>query len=191
MRPILRLMAAAFVLAGLTAERASADMLYEATVSGEFRKGNDPAGTFSGTFDFSTNGTTLTLTGANISTTAATVGSGPNPDVFIAQTYTLANTDPTKNTFDASKLHLEISNDYWLTLVFDPQLFTAAPGIKPNSSQEHQNIAGSTGSGNRDVVSGTITIVSVPEPSAVAVVAICAPALLAYARRRRKVASAA
>jgi len=187
MKPILRLMAAACVLAGLTAERASADIVYVYELQGAtLQFGNDPAGALTGSFTM--NADLSEVIASNIIAWNADPKKNKH---FDKAEYEVPTTDAfvTKQGSDL-KIEFKNNNDDRLTLIFEGGLATSgSTALKSNSSLEHQN-----GVGNRSVVSGTVTalkiddtpVAAVPEPSAVAVVAICAPALLAYGWRRRR-----
>lgn len=187
MKSILGLAAAACLLVGLTAERASADILsYEAVVSGTFKKGGTSAGSFNGSFVYTNTGGVLQLISASITTSVDAVTL-----VGWNQLYVYGASDPSLNTATLDTLTVDqlklVADDFWLDLRFDPNLLhLGTTTVTASNSKEHPD---SGGNRNVNMGTGNITLTqvpAVPEPSTIAVVAICAPALLVYAQRRRR-----
>lgn len=207
MKSIFRLTVAACVLVGLTAEQASADILY--TLNGAYLKdvvSQQPAGELTGWFI--TNDERTVLKEAYFDAPQADYGGLPPLGLFSFH-YSQADYGdivPSSTTGTVmggalqngmplpSTLMLTGStndpNDK-LTLLFMSGLnATGDSYINPTAaSGEKQSHVGS-----RWVTGGYVTaseVTPIPEPSTIAVVAICGPALLAYGWRRRKAAGAA
>jgi len=128
---------------------------------------------------------------ASIEASGADINNGTK---FTIAEYVIPGTTQAEVTSQGSKLTVKFTNggngQERLELVFATGLATTgSTALDTNSSLEHQN-----GAGNRFLVTGMVTaqggneppVAAVPEPSTLAVVAICAPAFLVYARRRRK-----
>jgi len=205
MKSILRLTAAACALVGLTAERASADIKYtlENVGLGYVAWGIQDAGTLNGWFitddgqtalkDFHFDAPQVTVTnwlGQSKTFAAASYNYAPPDSNDLSD---LGNTTILDIPAPYIKLTqplgaLRVTNE--LNLLFLGGLSaTGTTSIVSVLSGEQQSRVG-----DRFVTGGYVrasAVAAVPEPSAVAVVALCAPALLAYGWRRRGTASAA
>lgn len=181
MRSFLGWSAAICLLAGWAAPPANADITYDvnAVLTDLWGTG---VGTLSGSF--TTNDSRTQLIAANLSTAAASA----NGWTFAPVTYTLANAVVPATLLPQNSLRFS-SNTFasQLDLYFIGGLTASGATLGTGNSNEHQSAAGTRlAVGTVVARQPTPPVAAVPEPSALAVAAICAPALLVYARRRRR-----
>lgn len=210
MKSLLRLTAAACVLAGLAAERASADITYKLNATLGFDSlaatGQD-AGELWG--EFTTNDARTQLISANIYASAATVQLTQGWLFIPALYFTFEETEYTDDNSDVlAILGAPLVSDSLtffkpsahnaeetLFLLFQGRLNATGETLLQSLDSHWLLVSSETQEGKlldytRFVTSGGVEVV--PEPSTIAVAAICAPALLAYGwRRRRKAMEAA
>jgi len=210
MRSILRLTAAACVLVGLSAGRANADITYELRnvnlIFDSLAATGQNAGALTGSF--TTNDARTQLISASIFASGATVQLTTGVWIIPPTYFTFTGTEyTTENSSVTAILGIPLLSD---SLTFlqpvgsnllnaEQSLFLNFVGRLNATGETQLQISSFFRSSEtqegiifdhtRYVTSGSVA--AVPEPSAVAVVAICAPALLVYGRRRRETASAA
>ncbi len=169
------MMAAVCMIAGFTAGRSFAAIIYN-LVDVTLVSGNKSAGTLTGSL--TTNDDLTALLAVDITVSIANIN---KVAVFKEDEYTLSNS--ASSSLSLNQLRIEIAGGSWLLLDFTNGLSTTGALLHPNSSQEHQN-----GAGNRKVASGSIVgspvgpVAAVPEPGALALIAIGIPAVLGGAR---------
>lgn len=189
MKSVLRLAAAACLATGLFAQRASADITYDLVGVKLADAWGNPVGGLTGSF--TTDNERTALRAAELIAEAGTAGGWS----YSAATYTLAHATVPSTLLPQNILRFNIASlGGELQLYFQGGLAETGATLGSNNSYEHQNAAG-----NRSVSSGSVVarspeppVTAVPEPSGLAVAAICVPALLAYGwRSRRKATEAA
>ncbi len=190
MKSIFGLATVLCMFVGFSAERASADVIYD--LEGvNFKFGNTSAGELAGSFTTGYVNNQLAVIAANLIAPYAKINNGT---VFEETTYTVANSTITLTNLgqDLQIVFARPDKDK-LTLIFVGGLkTTGSTDLRNDSSQEHQN-----GVGNRRVVEGSVAardsapVAAVPEPSPLAVISICVPVALGFALRRRRLAAAA
>ncbi len=178
------------MLVAFSAERASADIIYDLVGVNLVFAGNS-AGTLTGTF--ATNDARTQLTAASITASSASVPWPASwwPTNFAATTYTLASATVPSILLPQGILRFDLPSGDQLQLVFTGGLLATGASQVSGVSYEHQDVVA-----NRTVSSGSVVarapVAAVPEPSPLAVISICVPAALGFALlRRRRLAAAA